>query len=630
MMGKVGARTGNATGGAGHGREVGPQRRRWAGRIRSLLIALALAAVATSSTAGATAAVQLANTKASGTVTFADQPGAQPTYIFPFANAAETSVSNFQAIYLLWRPLYWFGSGTKFAVNTKLSLANLPVLSNGGRTVTMTLKSYRWSDGQPVTSRDILFWWNILEANKAVFGNYQPGNIPDDVVSYSAPNPKTFVLNFNRAFNLNWTLYNELSLIIPMPQHAWDKTSASSPVGNYDETTAGAKAVYNYLNGQAEKPASYNTNSLWKVVDGPWHLQSYAATTGEASFVPNTAYSGPYAPSIAKFVMLPFSSDTAEFDALRAGEIDYGYLPVEDLAQIGYLKSKGFAIDPWQTSATTWMWLNYGNSTAGPIFNQLYFRQALEHLINEPEYIKDVFHGYAVPTYGPVPTKPKNQWASKQEATNPYPYNLKAARTLLTSHGWSIPASGAAHCARPGSSSSECGAGISKGQTLSFSLIYPSGVLDIDDEIEAVQSSFSQAGVRLSLHEEPANDDIDNVEPCDHTTNVDCGWQIGFWGSPTIFYTPDNEPTGDPIFTTGGAFNAGSYSNSTNDANVLKTHTVAGLQPMYTYENYLAKQLPGIWLPTSPFQVSVITKKLKGASAQSVYVGFTPEQWKLG
>jgi peptide/nickel transport system substrate-binding protein len=620
-----------AMGAVSRGGEVGHKTRVWrAGLSLVLLAALAIAAVAASSAAGATAAIQVAKTKAAGTVTYADQPGAQPTYIFPFASAAETGVSNFQVIYMLWRPLYWFGVGSRATINTKLSLAKLPVLSNGGRTVTIKLKSYRWSDGQPVTSRDILFWWNILEANKAEFGNYQPGNIPDDVVSYSAPNPDTFSLTFNKAYSLSWTLYNELSLIIPMPQHVWDKTSASSPVGNYDETTAGAKAVYNYLNGQAEEPATYTTSPLWKVVDGPWHLQSYAATTGEASFVPNSSYSGPYRPSIAKFVMLPFSSDTAEFDALRAGEVDYGYLPVEDLSQTSYLKSKGLGIDSWETSAATWMWLDYGNSTAGPIFNQLYFRQALQHLINQPEYIKDIYHGYAVPTYGPVPIVPKNQWASKQESSNPYPYNVKLARSLLTEHGWSIPTSGAAQCVRPGSSSNECGLGISKGQNLSFSLIYPSGVLDTDDEIEAVQSSFSQAGVRLLLHEEPENTDIDDVEPCDHTTNVDCSWQIGFWGSPTIFYTPDNEPTGDPIFTTGGAFNAGSYSNTTNDANVANTHTSSGLQPMYTYENYLAKQLPGIWLPTSPFQISVINKKLKGASAQSAYVGFTPEQWKLG
>jgi peptide/nickel transport system substrate-binding protein len=579
---------------------------------------------------GAAAATKVANTKASGTVTFADQPGAQTTYILPFLTASETDIGNLQAIYMLWRPLYWFGIGTSTEVNPKLSLADLPKVSNDGKTFTITLKSYDWSDGQPVTSRDILFFWNLLRANKSVFGNYQPGQIPDDVTSYSAPNPHTFVLTFDQAFNAKWILYNQLSLIIPMPQHAWDKTSASSPVGNYDETIAGAKSVYTYLNGQAEEPVDYSTNPLWKVVDGPWHLHSFSSTTGEASFTPNSAYSGPDHPSIGKFVMLPFSSDAAEFDALRAGEVDYGYLPVEDLNQASYLKSKGFGINSWIFFGVTYFWLNYGNATASPIFDQLYFRQALEHLINQPEYIKDVFKGYAVPTYGPVPVRPDNQWVSKQEASNPYPYSVKLAKSLLTSHGWSTSANGVAHCARPGSSSTECGVGIKKGQALSFSLIYPAGLPSLDDEIEAVQSSFGAAGVHLTLHEEPEDDVFSSVAVCDHATGVDCGWQMGLWGSPSVSYTPDNEPTGDPIFTSGGAFNAGSYSNSENDANVVATHTSSGLQPMYKYENYLAKQLPGIWLPTSPYQISAITNKLKGASAQSVYViGIDPSQWHL-
>ena len=40
-----------------------------------------------------------------------------------------------------------------------MSLANDPTWSNGNKTVTFTLKSnYKWSDGQPITSKDVLFW----------------------------------------------------------------------------------------------------------------------------------------------------------------------------------------------------------------------------------------------------------------------------------------------------------------------------------------------------------------------------------------------------------------------------------------------------------------------------------------
>ena len=65
---------------------------------------------------------------------------------------------------------------------------------------------------------------------------------------------------------------NNVQLI---PQHAWDKESASGAVGDYDQTTAGAKAVYSFLQKQGSQIATFTTNPLWKVVDGPWTLSQF-------------------------------------------------------------------------------------------------------------------------------------------------------------------------------------------------------------------------------------------------------------------------------------------------------------------------------------------------------------------
>ena len=46
-----------------------------------------------------------------------------------------------------------------------MSLAYEPVYSNGDKTVTVRLKTnYRWSDGQPVTSKDALFFLDEVRA----------------------------------------------------------------------------------------------------------------------------------------------------------------------------------------------------------------------------------------------------------------------------------------------------------------------------------------------------------------------------------------------------------------------------------------------------------------------------------
>ncbi|GAA3155573.1 hypothetical protein GCM10020001_094340 [Nonomuraea salmonea] len=58
------------------------------------------------------------------------------------------------------------------------------------------------------------------------------------------------------------------------------------------------------------------------------------------------AYSGPDKPKIGKIVLRPFTGDDAEFNVLRAGDIDYGYIPPANLSQKSYLESKGYKVAP--------------------------------------------------------------------------------------------------------------------------------------------------------------------------------------------------------------------------------------------------------------------------------------------
>ena len=101
---------------------------------------------------------------------------------------------------------------------------------------------------------------------------------------------------------------------------------------------------------------------------------------------------------------------------------------------------------------------------AGKIFSQLYFRQAVQYLVDQPAYIKSFAHGYGVGTYGPVPSEPQNAYATSYEKTNPYPYNPTKAKNLLSSHGWSVVPNGTDTCQKPGTAANQCGAGIPQGR----------------------------------------------------------------------------------------------------------------------------------------------------------------------
>jgi DNA-binding beta-propeller fold protein YncE len=139
-----------------------------------------------------------------GTVYFV--PSGSPTYIFPMyppAHCGTNDASQFGD--MMYRPLYWYGNDYRPTVDYRYSIGRAPVFSDGGKTVTIKLNPYKWSDGESVTSRDLVFWMNVLKVDpRTEWCTNAPGYFPDLVTSYSAPNPTTFVMHFNRAYNPEW------------------------------------------------------------------------------------------------------------------------------------------------------------------------------------------------------------------------------------------------------------------------------------------------------------------------------------------------------------------------------------------------------------------------------------------
>jgi peptide/nickel transport system substrate-binding protein len=613
-------------------------------RLRRISITAVAAALlfggALATTSGAASRTAKASSS-SGVVTFAEQPGSAPTYIFPLYNGANSGNNNITYLQpLMWLPLYWFGhsNSSQASINYPLSMANPPVFSNDNKTVTITLKNYKWSDGTPVTSRDVLFWMHLMLADKSDEGLYVPGGWMDHVTSMSAPNPKTFVLNMNVSYSPTYVLYNDLAVITPLPQQSWDKESATGAVGNYDDTVAGSQAVYKYLNSASMSLSTWDTNPLWQLVDGPFHLKPNTGfqVTGQVIMLPNAKYSGSDKPKISEFEELPFTSATAEYNALESGSIDYGYVPTTDVANIGSLKSSGYTIDPWYEWGLTFATFNFSNPKYASLENQLYIRQAMQTLIDQPEYIKSLLLGYGTPTYGPVPVFPASNFLAPGAKTNPFPYSVSAAKKLLTSHGWKIPSSGPATCQKAGTGSSDCGAGIAAGTSLTMPFEYSSGFPQLDNEVAALQSSYASVGIQLVLKEAPFDTVLADGYECQGKTEAKCpasSTAVALLSSPSWTYVPIYYPDGDSLFGCGAVTNAGNYCDPTVE-NLIKQittgTTAASTQAaMYKYQLYVAKQVPDLWIPNAAYQISAISSKLGGVTAQDSTGHIYPEDWFL-
>ena len=377
-----------------------------------------------------------------GTVYFTEVPEQMPNYIFPMYSPQVCGTQNInQLMDMMYRPLYWYGNNYRPTIDYDYSIGKPPRFSNQNKTVTIKLNSWKWADGESVTSRDLMFWMNMMKADPATeWCGYVPGYFPDNVTSYSAPNPSTFVLHFNKSYNPTWVTYNELSQLTPLPL-AWDRTSLSQPAptsdsGHLPDTTkAGAGAVYKFLNAQAKDLGTWATSPLWKVVDGPFRLQNFTSSS-EVTLVPNPKYSGSPKPSISKLVLLPFTSEAALYNEVRSsgtGAITVADLPQQYAPQVPTLTGEGYDYNKASSYSVNYFPFNLHNPQVGPIFSQLYFRQAFQHLIDQPGWISAFLSHTANPTYGPVPPSPPSPLAGGSVgSTNPYPFSVSAAKELLS------------------------------------------------------------------------------------------------------------------------------------------------------------------------------------------------------
>jgi len=602
------------------------------GRLPLLATALLAGVVV----AGCGAALTPKAAAPSGVVTFAQSPGSPPTYIFPLYDGANSGNNNITYLQpLMWRPLYWFGHANSAAptINYPLSLAGPPAFSNAGKTVTVTLKPYLWSDGQPVTTRDVEFFLNLLLADKPEFVSYAPGDWMDHLAGIHYASPTKFSMTFTRPYSSTYVLGNILAVITPIPQHAWDKTSGGGTIGNHDLTSKGAVAVYKYLNAQSGILSQWDTSPLWQVVDGPFRLQrndGFDATNGYVIMVPNSRYSGPDKPHIAKFEEVPFSSDTAELDALLSGRVDYGYLPFTDLTLRSRLNHEGFRIASWLDWGFTSVGITFANRTVGPVLQQLYVRQAMQHLINQPEYIKQIFKGYAEPIYGPIPVQPASPYLSPYVKGDPFPYSPTAARRLLSSNGWHVVENGTSTCAHPGTGAGECGAGVTRGEGLRVNIIYTAGNVAYAQEMQGMQTSFAQAGIQLTLRSAPYNEVLTLGYACNPVTGTGCGYSLGYLGSPNWTYVPVYFPVDSPLIQDTSLIYKGNPSFISRVLQLINaSDQSSSLQDVYRYENYMAKELPYLWLPNASYQISAISKKLHGVVAQDSTGHIYPEDWTL-
>lgn len=595
------------------------------------MLALALMATACSSGTGSAPSytdlpTETGHAKNGGTAVVAQTPGLTPSTIFPFAPPSQGSPI---APGVMWRALYHPSGDPKQTVDIAHSLAEAPTFSSDRKTATIRLQDYSWSNGKPVTASDVVFTIDLLKAalskSPANWSFYTPGQFPDGVTA-QARNAKTLTLRLKKPYNSSY-LTAILTELFVLPSADWNVASAGGPHLDYTKP-ANAKAIYSYLAKQSANQATFASNPLWKVIDGPYQLKSFDPVTGSFTLTENKSYTGPGKPRLSEVRFKAFTSTAAIFNQYKAGALTVGRLDSSYISQIASLKAQGYNVygapSPGRSDPLI---INFQNTTNNfdKVIAQSYVRQALQRIINQPGYIKSrgIYDGAAVQNYSPVGQGTAYPPAFGSKA--PYPYDPAAARKLLTDHGWKVVPNGTTTCQAPGTGRRQCGAGIPKGQTISFTVISANTPAYVGARDIAFESAARSLGVKVTTVTKSLNYMYQNLgnsfAPANKNTWAmqDAGPLVNLGGYPTS----------NGLFNTTGSFNLGSYSNPEADRLINQSTFGANPKALSAEATFLGKDLPALQFPT-PDTLLVWKKSLSGPPASFrllLNYWYAPELW---
>lgn len=559
-----------------------------------------------------------------GTVTIALTPGLTPNYIFPNAPAAVGG--NVIGYDLMWRALYRASlEGEPFDEAT--SLAEAPVFSEDERSAEITLRDYSWSNGKPVTADDVVFTFALLKAavaeSPANWTFYNPGQFPDGVsVTATADDKVTFT--FDTAYNPAY-LVSLLQLLFVMPADDWAIAETGGPLLDYTQPE-NAAAIYAYLTGQSSDQSTFATNPLWQIVNGPYQLSAFEPSTGSFSLTPNKEYSGPGDSRIEQVDFKAFTSAAAIYNQYEAGTLTVGRLDASYASKIDELREKGYNVygapAPARFDALV---LNFANTVDNfdKVIGQLYVRQALQHLIDQPGYIKSrgIHSGTASENYS---TGGLNSAYPPEFGDEPtYPYDPEAAEKLLTEHGWTVDPDGTV-CERPGTGADQCGEGIEKGQKIGFTIATANEPAYVGARDLAFVSEAKKLGIDAKIVTKSLSFMYENYGNSYAPDNVN-EWSMQDFGA----FVQTSYPTSNNAFNTGGNFNLGSYSNPDMDALIKASTYGADPNALSAEVTALSKDLPVLFFPT-PDTLIVWKDTLSGPPStfrSPLKFVYSPEQW---
>lgn len=331
-------------------------------------------------------------------------------------------------------------------------VTEIPSTDNGGisadgKTITMHLrKDIKWSDNQPITSKDFIFTYEMAVNPANTVSSTYPY---DKVESMEAPDERTVVIHFTDPF-APWlaTMWHGI-----LPEHIL------KPVFDAEGTI---------------------DNAPWNLAPtvgcGPYVFETWESGSF-ARFVVNNNYWGDK-PKITQIFMRFVPDDASQVAALLAGDGDIGaFIPYSEVPK---LKEAGLDVVTEPSGYNEGLFFLINAEKGNPALVDVKVRQAIAYALDRVSFNKNQLLG--------LTNVPASFWDALPFYNNPpltnYPYDPEKAKALLDEAGWT----------------DSNGDGVRDKDGVDLSLTYGTTIREVRQDAQAVfQQQLAQVGIKVEL-----------------------------------------------------------------------------------------------------------------------------------
>jgi peptide/nickel transport system substrate-binding protein len=358
-------------------------------------------------------------------------------------------------------------------------------LISGGQKMDITYHlrpGVKWSDGQPLTSADVLFTWQAL-GNPKFLAESKEG--VDDVESISTPDALTAVVHYKR---VNADFANTLFTFGLFPKHALQGKDLNTYQG-------------------------YNRKPLGT---GPFMVQEWSSAQ-YITLVRNPHYWRPGQPYLDKLIFKIVPDSNTQVQQLQTGEANF----VQNVpyAKVSQVKSMS-GIEVVAGKLNSWLNLNFNFKVPG--LNDLAVRQAFAYGIDKKAICEQALFGLPSPIKGVI--QPVSPYYNPNVPD--YAYSPAKAKTLLDAAGWRLGSDGVR---------------AKNGVRLAFNFTTYSDNADYVRVQQIIMAEMQQVGISLTAQNGPASTVSGKMYQGEYQINLH-RWILAAGPSITMLFASDQIP----------------------------------------------------------------------------------------